>query len=85
VIPYGHQSIDADDVAAVTAALQSDWLTTGPRVAAFEQALCAATDAAHAVAFANGTAALHAAAAAAQLGPGDLVATSPLSFAASAT
>jgi UDP-4-amino-4,6-dideoxy-N-acetyl-beta-L-altrosamine transaminase len=85
VIPYGHQSIDADDVAAVVEALESDWLTGGPRVEEFEQALAATTRARHAVAFASGTAALHAAAAAARLGPGDVVATSALSFAASAT
>ncbi|MBA2283549.1 MAG: UDP-4-amino-4,6-dideoxy-N-acetyl-beta-L-altrosamine transaminase [Acidimicrobiia bacterium] len=85
MIPYGRQSIDDDDVAAVVAALRSDWLTTGPRVEEFEAALADAVEAAQAVAFANGTAALHAAAAVAGLGPGDRVVTSPLSFAASAT
>jgi UDP-4-amino-4,6-dideoxy-N-acetyl-beta-L-altrosamine transaminase len=84
VIPYGRQCIDDDDIAAVTAVLHGDWLTQGPAVEEFERALTAVTGAAHAVAFANGTAALHAAAAAAELGPGDRVATSPLSFAASA-
>jgi UDP-4-amino-4,6-dideoxy-N-acetyl-beta-L-altrosamine transaminase len=84
VIPYGRQWVDEDDIAAVTAVLRGDWLTQGPAVEAFEQALCDLTGAAHAVAFANGTAALHAATASADLGPGDRVATSPLSFAASA-
>jgi UDP-4-amino-4,6-dideoxy-N-acetyl-beta-L-altrosamine transaminase len=84
VIPYGRQSIDDDDIAAVVATLRSDWLTCGPAVEEFEAAVAAATGAAHVVAFANGTAALHGAAAAAGLGPGDRVLTSPLSFVASA-
>lgn len=84
MIPYGHQSIDDADIAAVAAVLRGDWLTQGPAVEQFEDALCATTGARHAVAFANGTAALHAAAAVADLGPGDTVATSPLSFVASA-
>jgi perosamine synthetase len=83
MIPYGHQSLDDDDVNAVIAVLKSDWLTQGPAVTAFEEGICERTGAQHAVAFANGTAALHGAAAVA-LGPGDLVATSPLSFVASA-
>jgi UDP-4-amino-4,6-dideoxy-N-acetyl-beta-L-altrosamine transaminase len=85
VIPYGHQSIDDDDVAAVVATLRGDWLTQGPAVEEFEQMLVDVTGAQYAVAFATGTAALHAAAHAAGLGPGDTVVTSPLSFAASAT
>jgi UDP-4-amino-4,6-dideoxy-N-acetyl-beta-L-altrosamine transaminase len=84
-IPYGRQLLDDDDVAAVVAALRSDWLTCGPRIEEFEAALCAHTGATHAVAFANGTAALHAALSVAGIGPGDRVLTSPLSFAASAT
>jgi UDP-4-amino-4,6-dideoxy-N-acetyl-beta-L-altrosamine transaminase len=84
VIPYGRQLVDDDDVAAVVAVLKGDWLTQGPAVASFEQALVEVTGARHAVAFSSGTAALHAAALAAGLGPGDHVATSPLSFAASA-
>jgi UDP-4-amino-4,6-dideoxy-N-acetyl-beta-L-altrosamine transaminase len=84
VIPYGHQSIDDDDIAAVTAVLKGDWLTQGPHVAEFEEALAVEVGARFAVAFANGTAALHGATAAAGLGPGDVVATSPLTFAASA-
>ena len=84
MIPYGRQTVDQDDIAAVTAVLRGDWLTTGPAVDAFEDGLCEATGAAHAVAFANGTAALHAAAAAAGLGPGDHVAAPALTFSASA-
>ncbi|MCU1358528.1 MAG: putative aminotransferase [Acidimicrobiales bacterium] len=84
MIRYSRQRIDEADIAAVVAVLQGDWLTTGPAVDAFEAALCELTGAAFAVAFANGTAALHGAAAAAGLGPGDVVATSPLSFVASA-
>jgi dTDP-4-amino-4,6-dideoxygalactose transaminase len=84
VIPYGRQSIDPSDVDAVIATLRSDWLTGGPRVEEFEDALRAHTGARHAVAFANGTAALHGALAAAEIGPGDLVLTSPLTFVASA-
>lgn len=83
-IPYGHQSIDEDDVAAVVDALRSDWLTQGPMVQRFEAALAEHVGARHAVAFSSGTAALHSAAAAAGLGPGDLVLTSPLTFIASA-
>lgn len=84
MIPYGRQSIDDDDIAAVVAAMRTDFLTQGPAVAAFEDALVEATGATYAIAFANGTAALHAAVAVAGLGAGDTVATSPLSFAASA-
>jgi dTDP-4-amino-4,6-dideoxygalactose transaminase len=84
VIPYGRQAIDDDDVEAVVKVLRSDFLTQGPVVVEFEEKLAALTDARYAVAFANGTAALHAACAAAELGPGDLVMTSPLTFVASA-
>ena len=84
MIPYGRQLVDDDDVAAVVGVLKGDWLTQGPGVEAFEHALVARTGARHAVAFSSGTAALHASAAVAGLGPGDVVATSPLSFAASA-
>lgn len=84
MIPYGRQSIDDDDVRAVTEVLRGDWLTQGPTVARFEQELVDVTGARHAVAFSSGTAALHAAAHAAGLGLGHVVHTSPLSFAASA-
>jgi dTDP-4-amino-4,6-dideoxygalactose transaminase len=84
-IPYGRQSIDDADIAAVVDVLRGDWLTQGPAVERFEAALCAVTEAEHAVAFANGTVALHATLWAAGAGKGDLVATSPLSFVASAS
>jgi perosamine synthetase len=84
MLPYARQSISDEDVAAVTAALRSDWLTTGPRVPAFEEGLAAFTGARHAVAFSSGTAALHGAAVAAGLGPGDEAVTTPMTFAATA-
>ena len=84
MIPYGRQSVDDDDIAAVVAVLKGDWLTQGPHVAEFEDHLCEVTGARHAVAFANGTAALHGATHTAGLGPGQVAYTSPLSFAASA-
>ena len=83
-LPYAHQVISDDDVAAVAEALRSDWLTTGPRVPAFEGLLVEATGARHAVAFSSGTAALHGAAVAAGLGPGDEAITTPMSFVATA-
>jgi UDP-4-amino-4,6-dideoxy-N-acetyl-beta-L-altrosamine transaminase len=84
VIPYGRHSIDDDDIEAVVKVLRGDWLTQGPAVVEFEDRLATVTDARFAVAFANGTAALHAACAAAGLGPSDRVVTSPLTFVASA-
>jgi UDP-4-amino-4,6-dideoxy-N-acetyl-beta-L-altrosamine transaminase len=84
VIPYGRQSISEDDIAAVVAVLRSDWLTQGPAVPAFEEAVARACDARFAVAVSSGTAALHVACLAAGLGPGGLLWTSPLTFVASA-
>ncbi|HSL76151.1 MAG TPA: DegT/DnrJ/EryC1/StrS family aminotransferase [Candidatus Limnocylindrales bacterium] len=83
-LPYAHQVISDEDVAAVAAALRSDWLTTGPRVPAFEVMLAEATGVRHAVAFSSGTAALHGAVVAAGLGPGDEAVTTPMSFVATA-
>jgi UDP-4-amino-4,6-dideoxy-N-acetyl-beta-L-altrosamine transaminase len=83
-LPYGRQLIEEDDIAAVAAVLRGDWLTTGPAVAAFEAALCAATGAAHAIACANGTAALHLAALALELAPGDRVIVPSVTFLATA-
>ncbi len=83
-LPYCRQTIEDDDAQAVLAALRSNWLTTGPLVGAFEQAVASLVGAAHAVAVSSGTAALHAAVFAAGIGPGDEVITSPLTFAASA-
>ena len=58
-LPYGRQSVDEADIAAVADVLRSDWLTTGPLVECFEQAFAEKLGAPHAVACANGTAALH--------------------------
>jgi UDP-4-amino-4,6-dideoxy-N-acetyl-beta-L-altrosamine transaminase len=83
-IPYGRQSIDESDIAAVERVLRSDWLTQGPEVPAFEQALCRRCAAGHAVAVSSATAALHIACLAAGLGAGDRLWTSPNTFVASA-
>lgn len=84
MIPYGRQEIDLDDIAAVTAALSSDYLTTGPKVAEFEAAVAEFSGATHGVAVNSGTAALHAAVVAAGIGAGDEVIVPPMTFAASA-
>lgn len=84
MIPYGRQSIDAADIAAVAEVLQSDFLTQGPAVPKFEQAIAEMCGASHAVAAANATASLHLACMALDLGPGDLLWTSPITFVASA-
>lgn len=83
-LPYGRQSISAEDVEAVVEALRSDWLTTGPEVERFEAAFAAAAGTRHAVAVSSGTAALHAAVHAAKLGRGDEVIVPAITFAASA-
>lgn len=83
-IPYGRQSIDSKDIAAVVKTLKGDWLTQGPAVDAFEKEICHNTGVKYAVAVANGTAALHLACLAAGIKAGDEVITSPLTFAASA-
>lgn len=83
-IPYGRQTIDDDDIEAVTSVLRGDYLTTGPAVTEFEEAIARRVDARHAVAFSNATAGLHGCTAAAGLGDGDLLATSALTFVASA-
>ena len=80
VIPYGHHDIDEADIAAVVGVLRGEWLTTGPAVEAFEQDLLSWTDQTPVVAVSSGTAALHTAYAAAELGPGDEVITPPLTF-----
>jgi len=82
-LPYGRQWIDDADLAAVSEQLQSDWLTQGPKVAEFEEGLAAATGATYAVAVSSGTSALHLAALAADIGPGDAGITSPITFTAS--
>jgi perosamine synthetase len=82
LLPYGRQSIEEDDIQAVVDVLRSDWLTTGPKVAEFEEAFAARIGARYAVSFSSGTAALHGAAFAAGLKPGDEAITTPMTFAA---
>jgi perosamine synthetase len=82
-IPYGKQCIDDDDINEVVKTLKSGWLTQGPKIKEFEESICKYTGAKYAVAVANGTAALHLACLAAELGTGDELITSPISFVAS--
>ncbi len=84
MLPYGRQTIDEDDIAAVVRILRSDFLTCGPEVAAFEQEFAELVGAKHAVAVCNATAALHLAMVVAEIGPGDRVVTTPNTFVASA-
>lgn len=84
MIPYGRQSIDADDISAVVDVLRSDWLTTGPKVADFERAFANHVGAKFAVAVSSGTAALHCAMYALGIGPGDEVIVPPMTFTATA-
>lgn len=84
LLPYGRQSLDEADVQAVVEVLRSDWLTTGPKVAEFEERFAAWVGAKHAVSFSSGTAALHGAAFAAGLGAGDEAVTTPMTFCATA-
>ncbi|MBN2397759.1 MAG: UDP-4-amino-4,6-dideoxy-N-acetyl-beta-L-altrosamine transaminase [Deltaproteobacteria bacterium] len=84
MIPYGHQCIDEDDIAAVVEVLRSDWLTTGPRVSEFEGVFADFIGSREAVAVSSGTAALHAAMYALKIGPGDEVIVPPMTFAATA-
>jgi len=83
-LPYGRQTIEDDDIAAVAAALRSDYLTTGPRVEAFEAAFAEKVGAKHAVACNSGTAALHLAMMALDVQPGDVVIAPAITFAATA-
>lgn len=84
MIPYGRQDISEEDITAVCAVLQSDFLTQGPAIERFESAVARHCGARHAVAVSNATAALHIACLALDLGPGDLAWTSPNTFVASA-
>jgi dTDP-4-amino-4,6-dideoxygalactose transaminase len=79
MMPYGRHSINDDDIAAVITALKSDWLTTGPLVEAFELGLEKVVNA-PCIAVSSGTAALHCAYAAIDLGPGDEIITPPITF-----
>src|ERR1700686_2482361 len=78
LLPYGRQSIGEDDIQAVVDVLRSDWLTTGPEVAEFEEAFAARVGAKYAVSFSSGPAGLHGAAFAAGLEPGDEAITTPI-------
>lgn len=84
MIPYGRQSLDQADIDAVVAVLRSDWLTQGPTLERFEQAMALRCQADHAVAVCNATSALHIACMAAGLGAGDRLWTTPNTFLASA-
>ena len=84
-LSYGRQSVEEEDIAAVTAVLRGDWLTQGPAVAGFERALALRVGAAEAVACANGTAALRLAYAALGVGPGDAVVVPSNTFLATAS
>jgi UDP-4-amino-4,6-dideoxy-N-acetyl-beta-L-altrosamine transaminase len=79
-LPYGRQTIEDDDVAAITSALRSDYLTTGPAVDEFEAAFAKATGASHAVVCNSGTAALHLAALALDLQQGEAAIVPTVTF-----
>jgi UDP-4-amino-4,6-dideoxy-N-acetyl-beta-L-altrosamine transaminase len=83
-IPYGRQTISQEDIDAVSTSLQSDYLTQGPTISAFESAFSAYIGSQYAVAVSNGTAALHLSVLALGLKPGQKVLTSSLTFVASA-
>jgi UDP-4-amino-4,6-dideoxy-N-acetyl-beta-L-altrosamine transaminase len=84
MIPYGRQSIDQSDIDAVVNVLRSDFLTQGREVPDFEHALCQYSGAKHSVAVNSATSALHIACVALELGSGDILWTSPITFVASA-
>ena len=84
MIPYGRQIIDIDDINAVVEVLKSDWLTTGPKIDEFEDAIASFVNSKYAIAVSNGTAALHCAMFAAGITKGDEVIVPPMTFAASA-
>ena len=84
LLPYSRHAIDEDDIAAVTAVLRGDWLTTGPAVREFEEALQRRCDVTHAVSCSNGTAALHLTSLALGLGPDHTVIVPSITFAATA-
>ena len=84
MFPYGRQSIDEDDIAAVVETLKADFLTTGPKIEEFEKLLCEKTGAKYAVVCGNGTLALHLSAAALGIGKGDHVIVPSLTFLATA-
>ena len=83
-IPYGRQNISEADIQAVVDVLRSDFLTQGPAVPAFEQAVLSHCGATHGIAVNSATSALHIACLALGLGPGDWLWTTPITFVASA-
>lgn len=83
-LPYGRQTIEDDDIAAVAEALRGDFLTTGPTVEAFEAAFAAKVGAQHAIAVSNGTATLHLAMMALGIGEGDVCIAPSVTFLATA-
>jgi perosamine synthetase len=83
MLPYGQQWLDEQDKEAVQSVLNSDFITQGPQIDRFERKVADYVGARYAVAFCNGTAALHAACFAAEIGPGDEVITTPITFLAS--
>jgi len=85
ILPYGRQVIEDDDIAAVSEVLRGDYLTTGPAVARFESAIAHYVGVKHAVVCANGTAALHMAARALDLGPGAKIIVPAITFLATAS
>jgi len=84
MIPYGRQEVTEKDIEAVIKVLRSDYLTQGPAVPVFEERLCDYTGANHVVALNSCTSALHVACLALELGLGDILWTSPITFVASA-
>ena len=83
-LPYGRHRIEEQDIEEVVRVLRSSWLTTGPKLTEFEEAVAGYVGAGYAVAFSSGTAALHGAAFAAGLGPDDEAITTPFTFCATA-
>ena len=83
-IPYGKQSINASDIKAVVEVLSSPFLTQGPKVPEFEQAVASIINSKYSIAANSATSALHIACLALGLGPGDYLWTSPITFVASA-
>ncbi|MEE8470896.1 MAG: UDP-4-amino-4,6-dideoxy-N-acetyl-beta-L-altrosamine transaminase [Dehalococcoidia bacterium] len=83
-LPYGRQWVDADDIDAVVKVLETDWITTGPKVGEFEERVAQYCGARYAVAVSSGTAALHAACLVAGISRGDEAITTPITFAATA-
>jgi UDP-4-amino-4,6-dideoxy-N-acetyl-beta-L-altrosamine transaminase len=84
IIPYGRQSIDREDITEITKVLRSDWITQGPKIKEFEEALCQYIGTKYAVVVSSGTAALHLACLAIGLKKGDEAITTPITFVATA-